>query len=296
MLIKIVKSVRKKTRVSKFVLGDRSVSSDNSPNPAASSEGIETELEEFKLCKDNDDGAKNSDTSATDVSSEASCSTSQLTSPVSSSDDDESGLGTDVPRRSGRIVELMHGDDGSVEAIGYTKTATKETARQSIEGMSQTEPSVGYNSGASTSGLFTTEGSSSSGSSSGLSESGSSSGESATDGSSIHEDSSNEENTHGELSNANSFGAYTSGESTQSSSRSILEQIPEGEEGESDESESGWGEDNNLTDSEHGTKDQQIGSLLLRKKLNQSESKYAKLMVDFNTLASRSHMRMEKLE
>jgi hypothetical protein len=100
-----------------------------------------------------------------------------------------------------------------------------------------------------------------------------------------------------ESSGESSSGIYSSETSTQSSSRSILEQIPEGVEGETDDSDSEFeGSQGSQSAADSETKDLQAGSLLLRKQLKESETKYGKLMDDYKQLVAKSQLRMEKLE
>eukprot|EP00537_Pseudo-nitzschia_pungens_P006645 CAMPEP_0172366370 /NCGR_PEP_ID=MMETSP1060-20121228/14791_1 /TAXON_ID=37318 /ORGANISM="Pseudo-nitzschia pungens, Strain cf. cingulata" /LENGTH=1220 /DNA_ID=CAMNT_0013090195 /DNA_START=92 /DNA_END=3754 /DNA_ORIENTATION=+ len=102
------------------------------------------------------------------------------------------------------------------------------------------------------------------------------------------------ESTNGDFSNDSSFGEYTSGESTRTESRSILEQIPE--EGEElEESDSEWGEGNDSV-SLARTREEQVEDLLLEKQLKDALDKYEKLMSDYNGFVSKSDAKMKTLE
>eukprot|EP00531_Pseudo-nitzschia_arenysensis_P017230 CAMPEP_0116142886 /NCGR_PEP_ID=MMETSP0329-20121206/15149_1 /TAXON_ID=697910 /ORGANISM="Pseudo-nitzschia arenysensis, Strain B593" /LENGTH=1130 /DNA_ID=CAMNT_0003638155 /DNA_START=73 /DNA_END=3465 /DNA_ORIENTATION=+ len=230
---KSVTSTRKEKN-SAFGSSDRSVSS------AQSLESIDEENEsepvEIKKTKTID---SNSDTSATGISSS------------SSSRDDASSTKDSTPSVKENAVEIMHTDDGSIEAINYTRPALKSAPSQ-----------------ASDEGTFSSASNNSSSSESSQSE-----GSRAS-------------------SRGSSSGFYSSDASTQSSSRSILEQIPE--EAETDDSDAESEGPKSVKDQE--TKELQTGSLILRKQLKESESKFESLMSDYKQLVSKSQLRMEKLQ
>jgi len=262
--------------------GNKSVSSDNTLSLGLSigfvaEELLEEQPEEIKQSKTLDSDSNNSGTSATGVSSASSFSASEIGAKMTLSDDeaaskmslDDDNSASNLPQDNennvvevkhsddGSIeVELKHSDDGSIEAISYSKPALKSA------------PSHSSDDGTA---LSETE-----------SSHGSHSGSSSSAGS-----------THGESSGGSSSGIYSSDGSTQSSSRSILEQIPEGVEAEMEASGSEWGSQSML---DVETKDLQTGSLILRKQLKESESKYGKLIGDYKQLVSKSQVSMEKLQ
>ena len=139
-------------------------------------------------------------------------------------------------------VEIMQTDDGSIEAISFTRPEVKNSPSQESEESSDSEFS--------------------------------------------HRDSL------GESSGTSSSGHFSSDASTQSSSRSILEQIPE--EAETDDSDAESQGTESVVDQE--TKELEAGSLILRMQLKESESKYDKLLVDHKLMVLKSQVRMEKLQ
>ncbi len=171
----------------------------------------------------------------------------------SSSSDDVSSKVSKVSAKENvkeNAVEIMPTDDGSIEAINYTRPALKNAPSQSSED-----------------GTFSSESNKSS------------------------ESESSQSGPSSKSSGGSSSGFYSSDASTQSSSRSILEQIPE--EAESDDSDA-ESEAKSVKDQE--TKDLQTGSLILRKQLKETETKYESLMSDYKQLVSKSQVRVEKLQ
>jgi len=253
---RVVKSVRKKRSV---FASERSVSSssENSHSLESIVEENEDESDEIKQSK------SCSDTSAT-VTGESS------TTDLSQTSKD--------PEKSKNLVEVVQSDDGSVECVSYTRPELK--------------PSLSHSSDDKTAD----------------------SSELSRSGSTSNDEYSHEESSRDESSNENSSGIYSTESSAESSSRSILEQIPEEIEGESDcsnseavenetnESASEWDGEKSVgnqetTDQENASlKDQQVGSLLLRKQLKESETKYNKVMSDYNQLVAKSQIRADKLE
>lgn len=229
---KSVTSVRKKKN-SAFGSSDRSVSSAQSLESIA--EENENEPVEINKTKTLD---SNSDTSATGDSS-------------ASSSRDDASIKVSTTSATENAVEIMHTDDGSIEAINYTRPALK------------TSPSE-----VSDDGTFSSE-----------SDNCTSSESSQSNGSRAS-------------SRGSSSGFYSSEASTQSSSRSILEQIPEEAEGDDSDADS----DGPKSVKDQETKELQTGSLILRKQLKESESKFESLMSDYKQLVSKSQVRMEKLQ
>jgi hypothetical protein len=275
---------KKDVELANKTMGNKSVSSDNSLSLGISigfvaEELLEEKPEEIMQSKSLDSDSNNSGTSATGISSASSFSASEIGDKMTLSDDeaaskmssDDDNLASSLPEDNGNNavevkhsddgsieVELKHSDDGSIEAISYSKPALKTApSHSSCDGtaLSETESSHGSHSVSSSSA-----------------------------------ESTHGESTHGESSGESSSGIYSSDGSTQSSSRSILEQIPEGVEA---ETEAEWGSHSILDDE---TKDLQTGSLILRKQLKESESKYGKLMGDYKQLVSNSQVSMEKLQ
>lgn len=273
---KAVESTRKNAGKSTSGVSDRSVSSDNSLSLGLIAEKENEEKPEaIKQSKTLDSDSNNSGTSATGATSSSSFSTSQVGTKMQlfdddavskmSSDDDNSA--SNLPQQNeSNMVEIKHSDDGSIEAISYSRPVLKGALSHSSDDrttLSETESSHGSRSGSSASAEST------------------------------HGESTHGESTHGESSGESSSGIYSSEVSTQSSSRSILEQIPEGVEAETEASGSEWGSQSVL---DVETKDLQTGSLILRKQLKESESKYGKLIDDYKQLISKSQVRTEKLQ
>ena len=253
-----VKSARKKKKRSTFGTSDRSVSSASECSQSLESIAEENENESDDVEKNKSVDSNNSDTSVT-ATGESSTTDLSQTSKVS-----------EKPRN---LVELMEADDGSVECVSYTRPELKASLSNSSDDKTA-DSSEGFSSGSSTS-----------------------------------DESSHGGSTRDESSNENSSGIYSSESSAQSSSRSILEQIPEevdgesesskseGVENETDDSDSEWDGEKSVESQEATSlKDQQAGSLLLRKQLKESESKYNKVMNDYKQLVAKSQIRAEKLE
>jgi len=278
---KVVKSARKKKRGgSAFGATDRSVSSNASQSLESIAEEKEIKQTEIQNVKTLNGSKKNiksnfSDTSRTEEMSRSSHSSASHSislptdyessgSKLSLYDDDSTNSNSKQKRLS--AVELMQTDDGSVEAVSYYSASLKGGPSEDTEDR-------------------TTDSTSTTSTESSAEESGA--GESG--------ESSYEESSH-ESSHASSSGIYSSEASTQSSSRSVLEQIPEEADGDVD---SEWECNKSaveLVKDQQELKDQQAGSLLIRKQLQESESKYEKLMNDYTQLVSKSQESTKTLE